>query len=163
MMQNRAVQTPVVCVAPGCKRRSGERNDKYEKNVARFEYRARIHDRVRGHSIDTLRTAGIGDAAFAPGGSEASDHDEGPSGCNRGRRILLRDGRKRWRNALDFSGAGLPANLAFHYASDTIGGKPTTPRDILGRHYREGFLRPAKVRVSDSENKCASRQVRDGR
>lgn len=27
----------------------------------------------------------------------------------------------------DFSGAGLPANLAFHYASDTIGGKPTTP------------------------------------
>jgi hypothetical protein len=27
----------------------------------------------------------------------------------------------------DFSGAGLPPNLAFHYASDTIGGKAATP------------------------------------
>jgi Putative Ig domain len=27
----------------------------------------------------------------------------------------------------DFSGTGLPPNLAFHYASDTIGGKATTP------------------------------------
>ena len=27
----------------------------------------------------------------------------------------------------DFSGTGLPPNLAFHYLSDTIGGKATTP------------------------------------
>ena len=27
----------------------------------------------------------------------------------------------------DCSGKGLPPNIAFHYASDTLGGKPTTP------------------------------------